>query len=247
MNSTVLLGLRVAVVSYDVRELRLWQSFLASNCPGVRCTVYRRGEDVLRVLRSGGGCECVVLGNQLDDMDARSFLVCLNGLAKRPIIFSAGDGYHAASMGASLSGDASKTYIVHSRVCLQDLVSQLCGQVGSGEDSLRRVCVQYYRLWAVPAQDRGSEYLTRAMHIVCAAPEKLAVRKEILGVVAEQEKVTQGAIDSALRRLIDGLEVRAVPEWLAFKQAHGLDECSVTPGKLIYALRDELLYGSRKV
>ena len=69
---------------------------------------------------------------------------------------------------------------------------------------------------------------------------KLAIRKEILQVVAEHHNVTVAAVDSGLRRLIDALETRQMPAWKAFKEKTHLAGQKVTAGKLIYTLRAQI-------
>ena len=49
--------------------------------------------------------------------------------------------------------------------------------------------------------------------------------------------MTVAAVNSGLRRLIDGLETRQPMAWRNFKEKYHLDEANVTTGKLIYALK----------
>ena len=87
-------------------------------------------------------------------------------------------------------------------------------------------------------------YLLRALRIACGSEGKLALRKEVLQGVAEEYQVTVAAVDSGLRRLIEGLEQRSPEGWRQFKAANGLADQKVSTGKLIYALRSAYTRGT---
>ena len=71
--------------------------------------------------------------------------------------------------------------------------------------------------------------------------QKLAIRKEILQAVSEQFEASVTAVDSGIRRMVDQLEARPGPAWLAFKADTGLGSGKPTTGKLIYAVRSAVL------
>ena len=97
-----------------------------------------------------------------------------------------------------------------------------------------------YQEWGIIQPDSNCDYLTEAVLIASQSKGKLAIRKEILQVVAEHHNVTVAAVDSGLRRLIDALETRQMPAWKAFKEKTHLAGQKVTAGKLIYTLRAQI-------
>mgnify|MGYP000771012335 FL=1 len=77
--------------------------------------------------------------------------------------------------------------------------------------------------------------------VVYGTSQKLAIRKEILQAVSEQFEASVTAVDSGIRRMVDQLEARPGPAWLAFKADTGLGSGKPTTGKLIYAVRSAVL------
>lgn len=67
-------GLRVALASYDVHQLRVWHQYIAEQSAEILCSEYRSGEELLQSLKQGRNTEVVVLGGPLEDMDSREFL-----------------------------------------------------------------------------------------------------------------------------------------------------------------------------
>ena len=106
---------------------------------------------------------------------------------------------------------------------------------------IERFCTHLYELWKLPQPDPNCEYLTLAVQIACSADGKLALRKEILQGVAEQYHITVAAVDSGLRRLVEGLETRHPVEWEHFKAENGLTGLKVTTGRLVYSLQQTVL------
>ena len=124
---------------------------------------------------------------------------------------------------------------------LRDLLRGLLGVPGRNSMQIERFCTHLYELWKLPQPDTNCEYLTLAVQIACSADGKLALRKEILQGVAEQYHITVAAVDSGLRRLVEGLETRHPVEWEHFKAENGLTGLKVTTGRLVYSLQQTVL------
>lgn len=75
-------GLRVALASYDVHQLRVWHQYIAEQSAEILCSEYRSGEELLQSLKQGRNTEVVVLGGPLEDMDSREFLERMSRLRK---------------------------------------------------------------------------------------------------------------------------------------------------------------------
>lgn len=65
-------GLRVALASYDVHQLRVWHQYIVEQSAEILCSEYRSGEELLQSLKQGRNTEVVVLGGPLEDMDSRA-------------------------------------------------------------------------------------------------------------------------------------------------------------------------------
>lgn len=56
---------RVALASYDPREMRVWMRYLEECNPAIRCTGYRTSQTLLRRLEQGD-VDVLVLGGRLE-------------------------------------------------------------------------------------------------------------------------------------------------------------------------------------
>lgn len=77
-------NLRVALMSYDDRELRIRKFYLEEQSTIIRCTCFQSGEPVLQALRQERCFDVLVLSSQLEDMDSLTFLEKLNRLPSHP-------------------------------------------------------------------------------------------------------------------------------------------------------------------
>ena len=110
----------------------------------------------------------------------------------------------------------------------------------SPAESLEKRCERIYRSWGLNTSDANKRYLTGAVRVMMASDHRLAIRKEILGAVAQEHHLTIAAVDSALRRLLDTLDATGTQAWLDFRKEYGLERKRVTIGRLIYALESKL-------
>lgn len=69
---------RVALASYDPREMRVWTRYLEERNPAIRCTGYRSSRTLLERLEQGD-VDVLVLGGRLEDMDSIQFLPRIRG------------------------------------------------------------------------------------------------------------------------------------------------------------------------
>lgn len=181
----------------------------------------------------------LVLSSQLEDMDSLTFLEKLNRLPSHPPLLLQGDGWADDITAAHLQPGSRFYGVGHDH--LRDLLRGLLGVPGRNSMQIERFCTHLYELWKLPQPDTNCEYLTLAVQIACSADGKLALRKEILQGVAEQYHITVAAVDSGLRRLVEGLETRHPVEWERFKAENGLTGLKVTTGRLVYSLQQTVL------
>lgn len=228
-------GLRVALVSYDTQELRVWHHYLAEQSADILCSEYHSGEEVLQTLRQGRLVDVVVLGGQLEDMDSMEFLARMSKLRRKPLLLMQEGSRRDKSAAASLTPDGP-CYLVR-QTSLKDLLQTLLSAVGPLRESPEQMCRRLYAEWGVVQPDSNCDYLTEAVLVAADSKRKLAIRKEILQTVAERHRVTVAAVDSGLRRLIENFETRRTPAWVEFKQRFELEGRRISAGKMIYTLR----------
>lgn len=224
MNSERTAQLRVALASYDLKELRVQKRYLQEQGSAIECTCFCSGEKLLQRLQQGARCDAVVLCSELADMSMEQFVRQLYQLKERPV----------------LPEGCDRCYCVEGTE-LKRLLWQLYRMPGQQNQQLEQQCGQLYETWGISRADINARYLTCAVSIVCSTSQKLAIRKEILQAVSEQFEASVTAVDSGIRRMVDQLEARPGPAWLAFKADTGLGSGKPTTGKLIYAVRSAVL------
>lgn len=171
-------NLRVALMSYDDRELRIRKFYLEEQSTIIRCTCFQSGEPVLQALRQERCFDVLVLSSQLEDMDSLTFLEKLNRLPSHPPLLLQGDGWADDITAAHLQPGSRFYGVGHDH--LRDLLRGLLGVPGRNSMQIERFCTHLYELWKLPQPDTNCEYLTLAVQIACSADGKLALRKEIL-------------------------------------------------------------------
>ena len=177
-------------------------------------------------------------GGRLEDVDSIQFLPRLRGLARKPLVLLRDDGRNEKAAVESLSQEDA-CYLIR-QATLEDMLRELRAPAHSPAESLEKRCERIYRSWGLNTSDANKRYLTGAVRVMMASDHRLAIRKEILGAVAQEHHLTIAAVDSALRRLLDTLDATGTQAWLDFRKEYGLERKRVTIGRLIYALESKL-------
>ena len=211
--------------------------YLEECNPAIRCTGYRTSQTLLRRLEQGD-VDVLVLGGRLEDVDSIQFLPRLRGLARKPLVLLRDDGRNEKAAVESLSQEDA-CYLIR-QATLEDMLRELRAPAHSPAESLEKRCERIYRSWGLNTSDANKRYLTGAVRVMMASDHRLAIRKEILGAVAQEHHLTIAAVDSALRRLLDTLDATGTQAWLDFRKEYGLERKRVTIGRLIYALESKL-------
>ena len=114
-------GLRVALASYDVHQLRVWHQYIVEQSAEILCSEYRSGEELLQSLKQGRNTEVVVLGGPLEDMDSREFLERMSRLPQKPLLLLQDNARRERTAVSSLSPDGpcylTATVITSPRRC----------------------------------------------------------------------------------------------------------------------------------
>ena len=116
---------RVALASYDPREMRVWTRYLEERNPAIRCTGYRSSRTLLERLEQGD-VDVLVLGGRLEDMDSIQFLPRIRGLARKPLVLLRDDGRNEKSAVESLSQEDA-CYLIrqpHWKICCRSCAPQ---------------------------------------------------------------------------------------------------------------------------
>lgn len=228
---------RVALASYDPREMRVWTRYLEERNPAIRCTGYRSSRPLLERLEQGD-VDVLVLGGRLEDMDSIRFLPRIRGLARKPLVLLRDDGRNEKSAVESLSQEDA-CYLIR-QATLEDMLQELRAPAHRPAESLEKRCERIYLSWGVSTCDANKRYLTGALRVMMGSDHRLAIRKEILGPVAEEYGLTVAAVDSALRRLLETLDETGTQTWRDFRKEYGLERRKVTIGRLLYAPESRL-------
>lgn len=232
--------LQIVLASYDPKELRVQRNHLQEESCEVDCTCFQTGGKLLQALRADPNYDLVVLCSQLADMDRLSFLLRFNELETRPKLFLFEEGLRTND--SALRQLLPEGCFLVPRMDLRRLLwaaYQLPGQHGR---QIHQQCSDLYIRWKLHPAELGCSYLTSSVCVAFSTTRKLAVRKEILQLVSEQYNVSVSAVDSSIRRLIDQLDLSGEAAWDIFKKEHGFGQEKPTTGKLIYALKQHLLW-----
>lgn len=151
-------NLRVALMSYDDRELRIRKFYLEEQSTIIRCTCFQSGEPVLQALRQERCFDVLVLSSQLEDMDSLTFLEKLNRLPSHPPLLLQGDGWTDDITAAHLQPGSRFYGVGHDH--LRDLLRGLLGVPGRNSMQIERFCTHLYELWKLPQPDTNCEYLS---------------------------------------------------------------------------------------
>lgn len=180
---------RVALASYDPREMRVWTRYLEERNPAIRCTGYRSSRTLLERLEQGD-VDVLVLGGRLEDMDSIQFLPKIRGLARKPLVLLRDDGRNEKSAVESLSQEDA-CYLIR-QATLEDMLQELRVPAHRPAESLEKRCERIYRSWGLSTYDANKRYLTGALRMMMGSDHRLAIRKEILGPVAEEIQSHRG-------------------------------------------------------
>lgn len=174
------------------REMRVWTRYLEERNPAIRCTGYRSSRTLLERLEQGD-VDVLVLGGRLEDMDSIQFLPRIRGLARKPLVLLRDDGRNEKSAVESLSQEDA-CYLIR-QATLEDMLQELRAPAHRPAESLEKRCERIYRSWGVSTCDANKRYLTGALRVMMGSDHRLAIRKEILGPVAEEYGLTVAAVD----------------------------------------------------
>ncbi len=162
--------------------MRVWTRYLEERNPAIRCTGYRSSRTLLERLEQGD-VDVLVLGGRLEDMDSIQFLPKIRGLARKPLVLLRDDGRNEKSAVESLSQEDA-CYLIR-QATLEDMLQELRVPAHRPAESLEKRCERIYRSWGLSTYDANKRYLTGALRMMMGSDHRLAIRKEILGPVAE--------------------------------------------------------------
>lgn len=233
--------MRVALASYDVRELRVKENYLTERAACSVCKSFQSGQKLLEELEARDCYDVIVLDDQMEDMTALEFIAAIQRrrLPGKPFLILFNNWSPGESAGLRLHSEGN-CYIIRQN-SLNAITEQLQFLSQLTDDQLEGLCQRLYAEWGARQPDVSCDYLTSALRIVLSTDHRLAIRKEILQQVGERYNVSISAVDSGIRRMLDGLDEQNLPAWRAFKQESGFETEKLTTGKFIYAVKAHIL------
>ena len=239
----------IAIASYDARFFRICQNYISCIESGAfRCDVYQSGQDLLAALEKGFPYRAVLLDNALGDMDASAFCSRLHDLSPelRPwllLVPTCSVDEFCSLVRADKEAPPDTVNVRRMELSglnslLYDLESMLHAK--SAPSDTDTAVVQLLLRWGGDLSSIGAQYLRECMELAVRCEPHFAIRKDIMLPVGERHKVVVTAVESGIRRLIDGMDALNNPAWQAFKDRHPDQENHITTGKFLYLVRDEL-------
>lgn len=239
MDSECRIGtLKIAVASYDRRELRVQKHYLEEEGPFISCSCFQSGERLLRELQQENAFDVVILCSEMEDMTGLEFLMNARKLEHPPILLVFDEAHR--NNDSALYMETENGMICLGRADLKNLLRELYRMPGQQGQKRERQCQELYRSWGLQLPDVNCSYLTSAVDVAFGNSQKMAIRKEILQAVGEKYGISVSAVDSGIRRMLDQLEANNAEAWAAFKEENGFAGEKLTTGKLIYAVKNQL-------
>lgn len=226
--------MRLGFCSQDGLLMRTVADYLLELGQVQQCVVFRRGEKMLREIGQGKHYDGIIVDSMMRDMDALEFLLRLQELPQ------------TACPAVILLGTMSEFERIQRRIP-EGVDSFLCKPLrpeilaerirlfcGGGRQNPSQV-QQMLRQWGLQEEDIRSQYFTTAVELLTKAKGQLALRKELLPMVARSYGVSPAAVDSGIRRMIQVLEEKSPAAYVEFKTKNGLDHRKPTVKKLLCA------------
>lgn len=235
-NERTVKTLKVALASYDRKELRVRKNFLEEQNSSMVCTCFRSGARLLQAMQQEELFDVVILCSELEDMNSLEFVMHVRRMETHPMVMILDENRRRNESALCVENEDGIFYV--GQIDLKSLLQELYRMPGQQGQQIERQCRELYQGWGVPMPDVNCSYLTCAVSIVAANQQKLAIRKEILQPVGQRFNVSVSAVDSGIRRMIDQLEANPTEAWTAFKEENGFAREKLTTGKLIYAVKN---------
>lgn len=227
--------LKIALASYDRKELRVQKHYLEEEGAPISCTCFLSGERLFRCLQQDHSFDVAILCNEMEDMTGLEFMEHIRALEQRPVLLLFNEARRNNE--SALCMETEEGIFCVEQADLKSLLRELYRMPGQQGQKLERQCHALYDSWGLQQPDVNCGYLTCA---VFGNSQKMAIRKEILQAVGQQYNVSVSAVDSGIRRMIDQLEAAPNEAWSTFKQENGFAGDKLTTGKLIYAVKNQL-------
>ena len=230
--------LKIALASYDRKELRVQKHYLEEEGAPISCTCFLSGERLFRCLQQDHSFDVAILCNEMEDMTGLEFMEHIRALEQRPVLLLFNEARRNNE--SALCMETEEGIFCVEQADLKSLLRELYRMPGQQWQRTEQQCQQLYHSWGIRIPDINCSYLTSAVGVVYGTSQKLAIRKEILQAVGQQYNVSVSAVDSGIRRMIDQLEAAPNEAWSTFKQENGFAGDKLTTGKLIYAVKNQL-------
>ena len=237
-NECRLRTLKIAIASYDRKELRVQKHYLEEEGPFIGCTCFQSGERLLRELQDENTFDVVILCSEMEDMTGLEFLMNARKLEHQPILLIFDEAHR--NNDSALYMETDNGMICLGRADLKNLLRELYRMPGQQGQKREGQCQELDPSWGLQLPDVNSSYLTSAVDVAFGNSQKMAIRKEILQAVGEKYGVSVSAVDSGIRRMLDQLETNQTEAWVSFKEENGFAGEKLTTGKLIYAVKNQL-------
>lgn len=228
-------NIRVGLCSADSMQLRTIADYLLERGSVGQCVVFRDGTHLLQELENEEMYDGIVLDTIMQDMDALEFLLRFRKLQvqQRPVIIVLTTTELFRRIQRRVPGEVDSFLFKPLHV---DILAERIQLFLS--DKRSKIQTELYPLlyqWGVQDERVHGQYLTQAVQIMVQTKRQLALRKELLPMVAKSFGVSVSAVDSGLRRMIQCLEEQNTPAYQQFKKDNGMEGVKPTVKRFLYA------------
>ena len=85
-NDRMFKPLKIALASYDRKELRVQKHYLEEEGAPISCTCFLSGERLFRCLQQDHSFDVAILCNEMEDMTGLEFMEHIRALEQRPVL-----------------------------------------------------------------------------------------------------------------------------------------------------------------
>lgn len=245
MSGTNDAGIRIALINYDRRVLRVFSKLLEGSAFCAACACYQEGGAFLRDMRSGMEFDLVILGRRLPDMENETFI---RRHAQEPVPYKP----------IVLMDNEYSSLENLSRILNPSRKRGAAGAEGPGAvlriiqalrydraDGIRTICEQLCAAWGITSRGQAFEDFTAVVTEAVRCPEETELQKGVFLPVAERRHASIGAVENSIRRMQAKADRENTAAWqelirpLVSKNAGGKER--LEPKEWIKLVRDEVV------
>ena len=164
--------LKIALASYDRKELRVQKHYLEEEDPSIDCECFQSGSRMLQALQSGHVFDIIILCSEMEDMTGLEFLMHARRLTPPPMVLMFDEGRRHNDSALCMDTENGVFYL--GQTDLRSLLRQLYRRCGGNEDFFAVSAGDFDAGLAAADMQRSAVHYLRALGEAEKLPEVTA-------------------------------------------------------------------------